>query len=189
MNLAFVSRFGTKKDCACVSSASTVIMFQMKTAWRQDLSCILVCVFCASVTYGMSVDFSRLRKPYLLPKRADSCKFQVLLFSLCLLSPFLQIWYINWILYTVPEPISPLLVVLFRIFKQHFSTNNIFFVSSFVNLEKRKKMMLMFVRIKCTFLKHLSLYVAESQQVIALFLCVWSFSSHSIIFHSYGDVR
>ena len=90
MNLAFVSRFGTKKDCACVSSASTVIMFQMKTAWRQDLSCILVCVFCASVTYGMSVDFSRLRKPYLLPKRADSCKFQVLLFSLCLLCPFLQ---------------------------------------------------------------------------------------------------
>ena len=144
MNLAFVSRFGTKKDCACVGSASIVIMFQMKTAWRQDLSCILVCVFCASVTYGMSVDFSRLRKPYLLPKRADSCKFQVLLFSLCLLGTFVQFWYINWILHTVPEPLSPLLVVLFRIFKQHFSTNNIFFVSSVVNLEKRKKMMLMF---------------------------------------------
>ncbi|XP_061192100.1 neuropeptide prohormone-4-like isoform X1 [Saccostrea echinata] len=46
-------------------------MFQMKTAWRQDLPCLLVCIFCACVTYGMSVDFSRLRKPYLLPKRAD----------------------------------------------------------------------------------------------------------------------
>lgn len=139
MNLAFVSRFGTKKDWTCVGSASNVIMFQMKTAWRQDLSCILVCVFCASVTYGMSVDFSRLRKPYLLPKRADSCKFQVLLFSLCLLSPFVQIWYINWILYTVPEPLSPLLVVLFRILKQHFSTNNIFFREQYCKFRETKE--------------------------------------------------
>lgn len=45
---------------------------QMKTGWRQELPCILVCLVCASVTYGMSVDFSRLRKPYLLSKREDS---------------------------------------------------------------------------------------------------------------------
>lgn len=62
------SRTYKGRDCRIV------IMFQMKTGWRQELPCILVCLVCASVTYGMSVDFSRLRKPYLLSKREDSCK-------------------------------------------------------------------------------------------------------------------